>query len=54
MKRDLKLFYQGKRIPTALTLRMLPPPWPDENPAGTPTGSTPGGATAAATLAAVP
>ncbi|AJY09605.1 peptidase S10 [Burkholderia dolosa] len=54
MKRDLKLFYQGKRIPTALTLRMLPPPWPDENPAGTPTGSTPGGATAAATLAAAP
>ncbi|KVE59434.1 peptidase S10 [Burkholderia vietnamiensis] len=51
MKRDLRIFYQGRRIPTALTLHTLPPPWPDENPAGTPTGSAPG-ASAATTVAA--
>ncbi|HDR9227920.1 TPA: peptidase S10 [Burkholderia vietnamiensis] len=51
MKRDLMIFYQGRRIPTALTLHTLPPPWPDENPAGTPTGSAPG-ASAATTVAA--
>ena len=39
MKRDLKTFYKGARIPTALTLHMLPPPWPDENPPSVPTGS---------------
>ncbi|KVF02923.1 peptidase S10 [Burkholderia vietnamiensis] len=53
MKRDLMIFYQGRRIPTALTLHTLPPPWPDENPAGTPTGSAPG-ASAATTVAAAP
>ncbi|HDR9150334.1 TPA: peptidase S10 [Burkholderia vietnamiensis] len=53
MKRDLRIFYQGRRIPTALTLHTLPPPWPDENPAGTPTGSAPG-ASAATTVAAAP
>jgi hypothetical protein len=53
MKRDLTTFYKGARIPTALTLKTLPPPWPDENPAGTPTGSTPG-ATASTSLAAAP
>ncbi|PRH44375.1 S10 family serine carboxypeptidase-like protein [Burkholderia multivorans] len=53
MKRDLKRFYQGSRIPTALTLRMLPPPWPDQSPAGTPTGSTPGSSAATAVAAAL-
>ncbi|NIF39822.1 peptidase S10 [Burkholderia sp. Tr-862] len=53
MKRDLATFYKGARIPTALTLKTLPPPWPDENPAGTPTGSAPG-ATASTSLAAAP
>ncbi|MBR7997595.1 S10 family serine carboxypeptidase-like protein [Burkholderia vietnamiensis] len=53
MKRDLRIFYQGRRIPTALTLHTLPPPWPDESPAGTPTGSAPG-ASAATTVAAAP
>ncbi|MBU9616276.1 S10 family serine carboxypeptidase-like protein [Burkholderia multivorans] len=53
MKRDLKRFYQGSRIPTALTLRMLPPPWPDQSPAGTPTGSTPGSGAATAVAAAL-
>ncbi|MBU9280818.1 S10 family serine carboxypeptidase-like protein [Burkholderia multivorans] len=53
MKRDLKRFYQGSRIPTALTLRMLPPPWPDQSPAGTPTGSTPGSGVATAVAAAL-
>ncbi|MBX4145430.1 peptidase S10, partial [Ralstonia pickettii] len=53
MKRDLKTFYKGARIPTALTLHTLPPPWPDENPPSVPTGSVPG-ATAATTLAAAP
>ncbi|MEQ5842809.1 peptidase S10 [Paraburkholderia acidicola] len=41
MKRDLKTFYANRRIPTALTLRELPPPWQDENPASSPTGSIP-------------
>ncbi|PRG36428.1 S10 family serine carboxypeptidase-like protein [Burkholderia multivorans] len=53
MKRDLKRFYQGSRIPTALTLRMLPPPWPDQSRAGTPTGSTPGSGAATAVAAAL-
>ncbi|HEF4723036.1 peptidase S10 [Burkholderia multivorans] len=53
MKRDLKRFYQGSRIPTALTLRMLPPPWPDQSPAGTPTGSTPASGAATAVAAAL-
>ncbi|MBU9291481.1 peptidase S10 [Burkholderia multivorans] len=53
MKRDLKRFYQGSRIPTALTLRMLPPPWPDQSPAGTPTGSTPGSGAATTVAAAL-
>ncbi|MCO1372726.1 peptidase S10 [Burkholderia multivorans] len=53
MKRDLKRFYQGSRIPTALTLRMLPPPWPDQSPAGTPTGSTPASGAATTVAAAL-
>ncbi|MDN7743217.1 peptidase S10 [Burkholderia multivorans] len=53
MKRDLKRFYQGSRIPTALTLRMLPPPWPDQSPAGTLTGSTPASGAATAVAAAL-
>ncbi|WP_323123269.1 S10 family serine carboxypeptidase-like protein [Burkholderia alba] len=53
MKRDLKDFYRGRQIPFALTLRTLPPPWQDENPASTPTGSIPGSA-AAMTAAVTP
>ncbi|MFL9875067.1 S10 family serine carboxypeptidase-like protein [Paraburkholderia megapolitana] len=41
MKSDLKTFYANRRIPTALTLRELPPPWQDENAASVPTGSIP-------------
>lgn len=37
MKSDLRDFYAGRPAPTALGLWMLPPPWSDESPAGTPT-----------------
>jgi len=37
MKVQLADFYQGQWIPGALGLWMLPPPWRDEAPAGTPT-----------------
>lgn len=37
MKAQLTDFYQGQRIPGALGLWMLPAPWRDEAPAGTPT-----------------
>ena len=37
MKAQLADFYQGQWIPGALGLWMLPPPWRDEAPAGTPT-----------------
>jgi hypothetical protein len=37
MKSDLLDFYAGRPAPTALGLWMLPPPWQDEAPAGTPT-----------------
>ncbi|MGN6668439.1 MAG: S10 family serine carboxypeptidase-like protein [Trinickia sp.] len=37
MKSDLLDFYAGRPAPTALGLWMLPPPWRDEAPAGTPT-----------------
>ncbi|MGN6085020.1 S10 family serine carboxypeptidase-like protein [Trinickia sp.] len=37
MKADLRDFYAGRQAPTALGLWMLPPPWDDESPAGTPT-----------------
>lgn len=35
MKSDLRDFYAGRPAPGALGLWMLPPPWRDENPAGT-------------------
>jgi hypothetical protein len=37
MKSDLLDFYAGQPAPGALGLWMLPPPWRDESPAGTPT-----------------
>lgn len=37
MKSDLREFYAGQPAPGALGLWMLPPPWRDESPAGTPT-----------------
>jgi carboxypeptidase C (cathepsin A) len=37
MKSDLRDFYAGRQAPEALGLWMLPPPWDDESPAGTPT-----------------
>lgn len=37
MKSDLRDFYAGQQAPGALGLWMLPPPWSDESPAGTPT-----------------
>lgn len=37
MKSDLRDFYAGQPAPGALGLWMLPPPWGDENPAGTAT-----------------
>ena len=37
MKTQLADFYRGQWIPGALGLWMLPPPWRDEAPAGTPT-----------------
>jgi carboxypeptidase C (cathepsin A) len=37
MKSDLRDFYAGEPAPGALGLWMLPPPWRDESPAGTPT-----------------
>ncbi|KVE36469.1 S10 family serine carboxypeptidase-like protein [Burkholderia sp. TSV86] len=40
MRDDLVAYYQSKPISTALSLAQLPPPWPDENPAGTPTVKT--------------
>ncbi|MGH8778131.1 S10 family serine carboxypeptidase-like protein [Paraburkholderia sp.] len=53
MKADLARFYQNRRLPDALTLWTLPPPWQDEGPAGTPTGSTPASGASAATLPVV-
>ncbi|WP_133645594.1 S10 family serine carboxypeptidase-like protein [Paraburkholderia flava] len=47
MKSDLALFYQNRRLPDALTLWTLPPPWRDEGPAGTPTGPAPAPASGA-------
>ncbi|WP_206952632.1 S10 family serine carboxypeptidase-like protein [Trinickia acidisoli] len=37
MKSDLRDFYADQPAPGALGLWMLPPPWRDESPAGTPT-----------------
>ena len=37
MKSDLVAYFNGQSIPSALTLAKLPAPWPDQNPAGTPT-----------------
>ncbi|PMS38806.1 carboxypeptidase C (cathepsin A) [Trinickia symbiotica] len=37
MKSDLRDFYAAQPAPGALGLWMLPPPWRDESPAGTPT-----------------
>lgn len=37
MKSDLVAYFGGQSIPSALTLKTLPAPWADENPAGTPT-----------------
>ncbi len=37
LKSDLVAYYQSQPISNALTLAKLPPPWPDENPANTPT-----------------
>ncbi|WP_395064757.1 peptidase S10 [Paraburkholderia silvatlantica] len=39
MKADLVSYYGGQPIPLALSLWTLPQPWPDENPAGTPTST---------------
>nr|WP_323120939.1 peptidase S10 [Burkholderia alba] len=40
LQADLQSYYQSQPISNALTLAKLPPPWPDENPANTPTVKT--------------